>query len=70
VEKTNYKSLTISLIAGVNTSLIALGVYHLNASQLQGLDAIVSIVFTIGGIVFSHKKPFIAAVKQLFKKTK
>lgn len=66
--KTNWTSLLISLVAGINTSLLALGAYHLSNDQLKGLDSVISILVTLVGIVLSHKKPFLDAVKQLFGK--
>lgn len=66
--KTNWTSLLISLAGGINTSLLALGVYHLTNDQLKGLDSAISIIVTLVGIVLSHKKPFLDAIKQVFSK--
>lgn len=74
---TNYKTMAISIVAGVNTSLIAMHAYHLDNSQLQAADTIISGVVTICGVIYSHKNrirdtfnTFKNAFKSLFKRKK
>lgn len=54
--KTNWTTLSISLVAAVNTALISFGAYHLTNDQLESIDKLISLAVTIAGVVMSHRK--------------
>lgn len=53
-QNTNWTSLVVTMIAAINTCLIAFGVYHFNNEQLQALDTLVSCIGTVVGIFLTH----------------
>lgn len=55
--QTNYVSLAIALVAALNGAAISFGLYHLNDAQLESVDKIISLGFTIWGIFKSHQTP-------------
>lgn len=55
--QTNYTSLAIALLAALNGAAISFGLYHLNDAQLEAVDKLISLAFTIWGIFKSHQTP-------------
>lgn len=64
MENKNVLTLTFTLLATINSLLIATHTYHLTNNGLQNLDTIVSWGFNVFGVVISHQKSF----KDYFRK--
>lgn len=43
-----------SLLAAINTALIAFNVYHFQDAQIQAIDTVISVVVTVLGIPVNH----------------